>query len=305
MRRRASLLVSIAVLASAGTAMADEKKECIDAFDKGQALRNDHKLTSSRQQLLLCAREVCPAMVRKDCGDLLLQVESATPSIVISAKGADGRDVLDVKVTSDGATLTTSLDGRAIAMDPGPHALRFEMPGAPPVEQQLLVREGDKNRDVSVVFRAGPAAPPQVVPPPPPTSVAQQPTPPPAAPPTNEAPPAGGSSSLKWIGLSVAGAGVIGLGVGAIFGLQASSKWSDAQDQCRTNGATGCLAGSPAYALRDDAQSAATISTIAFIAGGILVAGGATLFLLAPSSKSTAMVRVAPTIGGLQVDGHF
>jgi hypothetical protein len=50
--------------------------------------------------------------------------------------------------------------------------------------------------------------------------------------------------------------------------------------------------------LTDDAKSAATVSTIAFIAGGVALAGGIVLWLTAPSSSSsTTGLRFVPLVG--------
>ena len=67
----------------------------------------------------------------------------------------------------------------------------------------------------------------------------------------------------------------------------------------------GCAPGSTAYALRDDASSMATISTIAFVAGGVALAGGLTLFLVAPKRSGGASAAVAPTPGGVLFSGRF
>jgi hypothetical protein len=60
----------------------------------------------------------------------------------------------------------------------------------------------------------------------------------------------------------------------------------------------------------DDANGAATISTIGFVAGGVLVAGGLTMVLLAPKRESNgARITAAPTVGmnggGLSLGGAW
>ena len=54
-----------------------------------------------------------------------------------------------------------------------------------------------------------------------------------------------------------------------------------------------------------DAADAAAISTVAFIAGAALVAGGAVLILVGGSSKSKTGANVTPALGGLQIIGRF
>jgi hypothetical protein len=142
--------------ATPSTARADDKAECIAASEKAQQLRDDRKFLKAREQLLVCGRDVCPGPVKKDCADQLTQIDARTPSIVVRAKGKHGEDLVSVKVTSDGVLLTDKLDGRAISLDPGEHALHFELEGAPPTDQHLVIAEGEHNRVVTVSF--GPAA---------------------------------------------------------------------------------------------------------------------------------------------------
>jgi len=102
----------------------------------------------------------------------------------------------------------------------------------------------------------------------------------------------------------VGAAGIVGLGLGAIFGAVASSSWSSAQKECGSP--TSCPNYAQGASDHDAATSAATMSTIGFITGGALVAGGLTLFLTAPSTSSTATaVSIVPGTGGMAVRGTF
>jgi hypothetical protein len=80
----------------------------------------------------------------------LTEVEAAMPSVSFAAKDQSGKDTTDVRVSIDGQFLTDVLDGKSIAVDPGSHTLRFEHAGDAPIEQALVVREGEKSRVVSV-----------------------------------------------------------------------------------------------------------------------------------------------------------
>jgi hypothetical protein len=96
---------------------------------------------------------------------------------------------------------------------------------------------------------------------------------------------------------------VIGIGVGSVFGLFASSSWQKAQHDCPTH--SGC---SPtAMDERNNALSQALVSTVGFIAGGVLLAGGVTLFFAAPRAPkpSSTDVGLRVTPGGLLVTGRF
>jgi hypothetical protein len=97
----------------------------------------------------------------------------------------------------------------------------------------------------------------------------------------------------------VTGAGVVGIVVGAVFGGMAKSRFDasnsgspppcNAADECDPHG----------LSLRHDAKAAATASTIAFIAGAGVAAGGLVVYLTAPRRPSTALTIVpAATAGG-------
>ena len=114
------------------------------------------------------------------------------------------------------------------------------------------------------------------------------------------------SSPLRTAALISGGAGLVGLAVGGFFGLQAKSKQDDAD--CPGNV---CKDEASASTLRS-ANDAATLSTIAFVAGGALVAGGITLWLVGSSSSpKTASVRLSPMMpasaasGGIAAFGTF
>ncbi len=111
----------------------------------------------------------------------------------------------------------------------------------------------------------------------------------------------------KTIGVVVAGAGVVALGVGGFFGLKTSSTWRDAQGHC-----TSKLECDPkGVDLAAEAKSLGNIATIAAIAGGVLLAGGAVLFFTAPSHKASTSsgsgkpLRVGVGPGSLLLEGKF
>jgi hypothetical protein len=100
------------------------------------------------------------------------------------------------------------------------------------------------------------------------------------------APGASGWSTLQWAGIASGGVSVVSVVVGAIFGglASASNDESLKPENCRSE----ALCTQTGLDLRDDAKSQASISTATIIAGGILAAGGATLFILsAPSADET------------------
>jgi len=265
-------------------APAPDADVCTTSYEGAQELmrpnRSESKLLLARESLRTCLRSNCKSWIVADCSKWLSEVETRIPSVVFSAKNTAGRDLTDVKVTNAGGeTVAQSLDGHSIEMEPGPHDFVFLGPEGARVEKHALVREGEKAQNVSAVFEApkgeaGPAGPqnPVFVP------KAEKSTP-----------------TLRYVGYGLAGAGVVGLGLGAVFGLTAIAKKNDAN--CDGNGF--CDSGP-----RGDALDAARVSTIAFVAGAVLGAGGIALILLSPSSSSSSAhldARISPSgvgIGG-------
>jgi hypothetical protein len=116
--------------------------------------------------------------------------------------------------------------------------------------------------------------------------------------------------TLRITGLVVGGVGVAGLIVASIAAASAASSWSDAQSECST---TSCPQATYADARskHDAAQSAATVSTIGFVAGGALAAAGVVLYLAAPASRPSGdhALCVTPLVsasaGGIELRGGF
>lgn len=121
------------------------------------------------------------------------------------------------------------------------------------------------------------------------------------------APPVAGSSTgtMTTVGVVAGGVGIVGLAVGAYFGGVAQAKLDDSND-------LGCTEDNscpePAAERRDDARTAGDLSTIFFLAGGALLAGGITLWILDDGDDSPsvgATVTTGPSASGLSLHGAF
>ncbi len=279
----ASLVVAGVTLASAAHA---DVSTCVSAANEGGVLRRDvTKLVSARDRLRVCAADDCPTEIRDDCRKLLAEVEGAIPTIVPVAEDATGSALLDVRLEVDGVTVAQKLEGLPLSFDAGAHKVAF-VRGSERVEMNVVLTAGRKNVDVRARFQdvnVPPTVPAAAV------TTDRGPSPPPAE---------ARSSSLRWVGLGAAGLGVVGLGLGTVFGLRASSLQDEAgcpDNRCRDETSAGKLR---------DAQSAGNLSTVFFVAGGVLAAGGVTLFLLSPSeggdvkTAKTARTRIAPLPSG-------
>jgi hypothetical protein len=118
----------------------------------------------------------------------------------------------------------------------------------------------------------------------------------------------GGSSSQKIWGYSMIGLGAAGVGVGAYFGMDALSKNQDSMDLCRSEDPTQCT--TEGEALRSQALTSATVSSIAIGVGVAAAVSGVVLVLTAPSAQtqvargflweesSDAFVSISPFVPG-------
>ncbi len=111
----------------------------------------------------------------------------------------------------------------------------------------------------------------------------------------------------KIAGVVTAGAGAAALVVGSVLGGLTIARNNDAAKFCRADDPTLCKA--EGVALGQDARTFGTASTAAFIAGGVLAAGGVVVFLTAPSGaptgKTGTSVRARVSAGQLSVEGSW
>jgi len=103
----------------------------------------------------------------------------------------------------------------------------------------------------------------------------------------------------------LAGAGIVGVGIGSYFGLNAISKASDANDLCPDGRCTE----QRGETLMEDARDSAKISNIAFGVGAAALATGVILYFTSPTAESTSSVGLLPVIdtnsAGLALEGRL
>jgi len=138
---------TVTVPASADT------KACVEASDKGQALRDDGKLRPSREEFLKCAAPQCPSVVRNECSRWVAEVDARIPTVVFGVHDPRGNDIGVVKIAMDGVEIANRADGRAVSVDPGEHKFKFDAAEGQ-VERSFVVREGEKARVLSVTLQA-------------------------------------------------------------------------------------------------------------------------------------------------------
>jgi hypothetical protein len=172
-----------------------------------------------------------------------------------------------VSVSRDGDAIPPAALGSLLPIDPGEHTLTATAPGKKPWSTTIRTVAS------AVATIAVPALEDD-----PSSGVAAAPSPAPGPAPSSD-----GGSTLRTVGYATGAAGIVGLAVGVVSGLAAISKNSRSKDVCPTSG---ICADESARSDNEDARSAATVSTIGFVAGGVLLAGGIALVLFAPSSSS-------------------
>jgi hypothetical protein len=304
MTRRLLLLATLlpttlGVLLAASPAMAAKptKKECAAANESAQDLRTAGRLREARASLAVCTAASCPGAIREDCAQRLKEVEAAIPSVVFVVRDSSGKDLSDVHVNMDGAPLLEKLDGTSVTIDPGEHHFTFESDAFRTGETTVIVREGDSNRQVRVILKSTTA----------PESTEAAPAAAPAKTETHESAPLVDGSTRRSLGLSLGAAGAAGLILGGVFGLVSKVTYEHGRDECGGDVKT-CSGPTRAAGARDvqSAFSQATVSTVGFVGGGALLAGGALLYFTAPKSDDVAVSATVSSGGGaLSVCGRW
>jgi hypothetical protein len=283
-----SLAFAFVALAVPRVALADDAA-CIAAIETEAPLQKAGRLHEALAQAAKCADPACPVEVRTECSLRIQKMDAAMPTIVLGAADEHGNDLILVHVTLDSVPLVDTLDGKALALDPGSHLLRFEAEGKAPVEKTVVLREGEKDRRVTVAL-----APEGYVP--------QAPLPPlPVTPPSTW-------NQRKTTAVAAGAVGLVGVIVGSVTGGLAISSWSTAKNECT---AVSCPPSTrpSAESSRSSAVTLGTVSTVAFVVGGAGLAGGGLLWLTAPKSDAPVALDLRPVLGlgsaGMALTGSF
>lgn len=186
--------------------------------------------------------------------------------------------VTRVRLTLEPSTLSLHVDGKdpvydqdgQLVLDPGEHELAAEASGHEP-QVRALTAHGAEQIELKLSLTPLPltaAAEPR----------AQEPLP---RPELTRAEPSSGTplGTPQWLGIGLAGGGVVAAAVGGVFSLLAAS----ANSASRSCTATHC--DDAARAKRETALARADVATGSFIAAGVLVAAGAVSFFAIPSGE--------------------
>jgi len=149
-------LVTLSLLFGISNVAEADVTACVQSHASGQREAKAGRLKAASELFAACVSEQgCPDAIRAECAEFYKSSERNLPTLIFAVLDEHGSDLIQVRVSANEQVLTESLDGRPIALDPGQHHLKFELASGQVLEKDVLVREGEKNRIVSV--RALPA----------------------------------------------------------------------------------------------------------------------------------------------------
>jgi hypothetical protein len=262
-----------------------------EAADAADAAREPARARTGRERAL----RLEPVLAR-------LTIELAPDNVHLQGLSVERR----------GQTAPTATWNVPVPVDPGEYPVTVSAPGYEPWSTTVTIPARAANISVTVpaLKRAPDADKPSAAPgseaalAAPPVANAEvvrsDPSSPPAA--ASEKP---DGSTQKMAAYVLGGAGVVGIGIGSIFGLRAITKNNDAESNCprgyQCDNADG-------VALSDDAKSAARVSNVAFAVGAAALIGGVVLYFTAPGASQamagpTMRARLTPS--SVSLEGSF
>ncbi len=270
--------LAVVTLTAASSAWAQNEAEstpaCLAAHEQAQVKRMDADLLAASSLLRACSEASCPAFVRGDCVQWLDEVHEAIPTVSLAASSEDG-DESDVRVFVGDKLITEKLDGRPIELNPGVYEFRFERPPAKPVVRQVILREGEKNRLVSVQLALRPEAQPP----------APAPAPAPALPAT---PAVEEYRPVPPVALILGGVAIAGGATAAILAVSAHNAHDNARSDCAPLCSDAEVADIRARAIGSDVSTGIAIAA---------AAGAGYFFFTRPTRQrqiAMARLRVVP-----------
>jgi hypothetical protein len=242
-----------------------------------------------------------PAPFVKALDDAKKEIDAVSARIArvtISVSGCD-----HPTVTLDGAPVPSFVLGVKKPVDPGTHEVKATAQGCKDATASFTVADGKEATSALTLQKEAATATTTTPTTTTPTTTTTTPTTTTAPPPGAETGSSGGGSGLKIAGFVTLAVGGAGLVVGAIAGGIAIGDHSTLVDNGCANGVC-----PPSQASElDSFRTMGTLSTIGFIAGGVLAAAGLVMVILAPSSSKKEHAWVAPVIGptGVGMVGRF
>jgi hypothetical protein len=220
--------------------------------------------------------------------DRATALEPQIPRLMIVVSDTAAAQGLEVR--RDGVIMAATAWGFALPVDPGVHTIAASATGHKPwsTTVQIAGRADTLQVTIPALEDATPLVVQERTPAPRVESIETQP------PPAPEAPRDTAGNGQRLTGALLAGAGVLGIGVGTFFSFDAKSTY-DASNQgdCSTDN----MCNSAGVHDRDVANQKALVATLAMGIGAAAVVSGAVLYLFAPRG-GRASVALAPDAHG-------
>ena len=187
----------------------------------------------------------------------------------VIAKDQKGEDLVLVQVDIDGARVAESLDGKGVTLDPGVHDVHLATVGQDPIDVRIVLAEGERERPVIVTFGKPAAATPRA--------------------------PDDAKRGAPFGAFVVGGAGLLAVGVGAIFYGVGLGERSSAI-------ASGCATTAACDAAKDSVRAKLVVGDLFAGIGVAAVVTGAVWAIVhyasAPAPKAGLSVDAGPVEGG-------
>jgi hypothetical protein len=204
-----------------------------------------------------------------------MALEERIPKLTLVLVGP-GAKLPNVSVKTDGEPLAPELVGVEVPINPGSHVVTAAAPGGEQTSQTVTIAEGAKQRfELTVAAPATKAHPTSAKP----SHVA-------APPPEHPAPAAHWQKPVAYVAGAV---GVAGLVTGIVTGSMAQAHYSQVKSACPNRM---CVEGSSGADELGSFRTLRTVSTVGYIVGGVGLAAGVTLIVLAPHGERAASTAV-------------
>jgi len=267
----------------------------------GQCHANLGHLVEAHETYIRLSREELPANAREavkravaDASEKAKQIEPRLPYLAIKVQGLAPGETAEI--TLNGSAVPAALIGIPAPTNPGEYVVRGTAPGKDSGEVKVTLQEGQRKDAVVMLVSTGVAPAPAPVP-----AAAS------SAPATEAAPHDAGvssdSSKLRLPAYVALGVGVVGVGFGTYFALDAGSAADEADEMCGGSRSKCSLQDGvtrdDVESKNDQAGSSRTKAIVGFVIGGAGLAAGATLLVLSmgDESETAQKPRVVPYVG--------
>ena len=224
---------------------------------------------------------------------LIEDVDSNVPRVTIKIPEGADPGVID-HLTLDGEKLDVAMLGAEQRVDPGPHVIEYTVNGVAKKKMAPVERGGSSEVTLEVphTIQGG-----------------KKVFAPPKRPAGSSAPSAPGHTQ-RLLGLGLAGAGVVTVGIAGVLTLSARGTYQDAL-AAHCMGSTS-MCDPEGLTTTHDARHTANIATVVTLLGVAAVGGGVVLYLLAPDHAAASdehALYVSPVVdaqgGGLVFGGRY